>query len=333
MFQPPNFGGGPPGSSAGGSGATGSGTNTVTSSGVISGPAVAVLAAQPPATALAVVVNGDNEQSQPDVSPDGSWVAFAQLVLGADGKETENRRVWRSSTNGKVQPQALSDGAYPTGFPHYDKTGQFLYFQSGQFGNGKMGIIRKNANAPSGAVSSVIVPEEYEGLYPPRVSPSGRWMATTGYSGDSTAVVLYALNPAQKIWSIDSAKFPRWRNDERELVFEGMSGARKVVFSVDAATGRQLTQVVQYDGDCVNPAYSPSGRWIVMTCRTRADVEANVMRSNLFIARIDGSDLKQITTGDAWAELPVWTKQSYIYFDANPNGSADIYRLRVPDAR
>jgi len=78
-----------------------------------------------------------------------------------------------------------------------------------------------------------------------------------------------------------------------------------------------------------DPQLSPDGRWIVFTLR-KTDLQANKGRTDLYLVRTDGSELRQLTTDPANDSNARWAPDSKtIYFISTRTGSAQIWRIRI----
>ncbi|MCG8606087.1 S9 family peptidase [bacterium] len=78
-----------------------------------------------------------------------------------------------------------------------------------------------------------------------------------------------------------------------------------------------------------DPQVSPDGNWIVFVLR-KTDLEANRGRTDLWLIRIDGSGLKQLTTNPASDFNPRWKPDgNSILFLSTRSGSSQIWRLQM----
>ncbi len=279
---------------------------------------------------------------QPDVSPDGSAVAFsaegALFVMALDGG-SEPREVAERG----YEPRFSPDGgklAYTTEF--YPEIKARLTF------DGELRVL----DLASGEVAAPLAGRPYSEAVHIDWSPDGRWIAVAGYAGviaarsDGSA----AFPVARIGWS------PRWVDDGRALLFLWMYGRDQAVYRVDfdpetGESGMHPTPIVhlpQADGfpgwlevldggqrlllqrkrwpatmlrvpfdpeageitgdpapifeqpnTFTTPAVSPDGEWLAFVSYDSS--------ADLYVARIDGSDLRALSSGENHTRNPAWT--------------------------
>ncbi|OHB60561.1 MAG: peptidase S9 [Planctomycetes bacterium RBG_13_46_10] len=78
-----------------------------------------------------------------------------------------------------------------------------------------------------------------------------------------------------------------------------------------------------------DPQVSPDEKWIVFMLR-KTDLEANRGRTDLWLAGVDGKDLRQLTTHSESDTNPRWTLDSNsIYFLSTRSGSSQVWKIRI----
>jgi dipeptidyl aminopeptidase/acylaminoacyl peptidase len=75
-----------------------------------------------------------------------------------------------------------------------------------------------------------------------------------------------------------------------------------------------------------DPQPSPDGAWVAYTVTTM-DLEANKGRSDIWLAAVDGSATRRMTTHEASDSSPRWGVDGSLYFLSSRSGSSQIWRL------
>jgi len=78
-----------------------------------------------------------------------------------------------------------------------------------------------------------------------------------------------------------------------------------------------------------DPHVSPDGRWIVFTLR-QSDLEENCGRTDLWLVRADGTDLRRLTSHQAGDNSPCWAPDSKsVLFLSSRSGSSQLWHIRI----
>ena len=206
--------------------------------------AQAMCAAAPPAHRTLVPDDFYRVQdvSDPQVSPDGAWVAY--VVTSNDrGADEARSAIWMVSWDGS-QHLALTAAADGTEKPRWSPDGRYLAFMATPAGSEKAQIMlldRRGGNARQlTSVAGDI------GVY--AWAPDGKRLVLTMVTGESAA--------GPKPIVIDALHF---KQDEEGYLRSG-SGRHLYLFDVDANRLDPLTTDAQFNEDL--PAWSPDGRLI-----------------------------------------------------------------------
>jgi dipeptidyl aminopeptidase/acylaminoacyl peptidase len=206
--------------------------------------AQAICAAAPPAHRTLVPDDFYRVQnvSEPQVSPDGAWVAY--VVTSNDrGADEARSAIWMVSWDGS-QHLALTAAADGTDKPRWSPDGRYLAFMATPAGSEKAQIMlldRRGGNARQlTSVAGDI------GVY--AWAPDGKRLVLTMVTGESGG--------APKPIVIDALHF---KQDEEGYLRAG-SGRHLYLFDVDANRLDPLTTDAQFNEDL--PAWSPDGRLI-----------------------------------------------------------------------
>jgi dipeptidyl aminopeptidase/acylaminoacyl peptidase len=180
--------------------------------------------------------------SEPQVSPDGAWVAY--VVTSNDRAADEARSaIWMVSWDGR-QDLALTAAAEGTDKPRWSPDGRYLAFLATPAGSEKAQIMlldRRGGNARQlTSVAGDI------GVY--AWAPDGKRLVLTMVTGESGG--------GPKPIVIDALHF---KQDEEGYLRSG-SGRHLYLFDVDANRLDPLTTGAQFNEDL--PAWSPDGRLI-----------------------------------------------------------------------
>jgi TolB protein len=127
---------------------------------------------------------------------------------------------------------------------------------------------------------------------------------------------------------------PAYDPSAQRIAFSRRVGSSDQLFTMKAADGTDLVQVSQGDFSCRFPEYSPDGRWILFSSNrsSESNQPAADGRLNLYAIHPDGSDLTQVTDGNARNAHPAWGRDGWIYFESNQAGNFDIWRVRPEGA-
>src|SRR3954469_19496722 len=75
-----------------------------------------------------------------------------------------------------------------------------------------------------------------------------------------------------------------------------------------------------------DPAVSPDARWVAFTVRD-TDFDANRGRTDVWLAAVDGSAVKQLTTHVDNDQDPQWSADgAWLYFTSSRSGSSQVWR-------
>jgi dipeptidyl aminopeptidase/acylaminoacyl peptidase len=78
----------------------------------------------------------------------------------------------------------------------------------------------------------------------------------------------------------------------------------------------------------MDPHVSPDGKWVAFTVRT-TDLEANKSRADLWLAALDGSGSRQLTTDPANDADPRWLDAHTLVFMSTRGGSSQLWKLAI----
>ncbi|MGB2671753.1 MAG: hypothetical protein WAO11_13640, partial [Candidatus Acidiferrum sp.] len=242
---------------------------------------------------------------QPEMSPDGQWVAYTvrTKMLKEDKNET---RIWMVSTHGGDALPMSAEGV-SSGHPRWSPDGKYLAFTSSRSGGKSQVWLLNRLGGEAVRLTEI---------------PQG--VGDFEWSPDSSRLILVIQDPkpgdaeadknkdkeksegkpkTQPPWVIDRLQFKRdtigYLDRRRNHLY---------VFDVEKKT---VTQITSGDFDDAQPAWSPDGKSIAFTSnRSQPDPDAT-RDSNIWIVAADNTDkgahLTQITTNPAPDGQPSWS--------------------------
>jgi len=241
---------------------------------------------------------------QPELSPDGQWVAYTvrAKMLKEDKNET---RIWMVSTHGG-DPLPMTAEGVSSGHPRWSPDGKYLAFTSSRNG-GKSQVWLLNRLGGE----AVRLTETAQGVDDFEWSPDGgRLMlilrdakpedADGAKGGEKEAGAKPKTVPP---YVIDRLQF------KQDTV--GYLDRRRTHLYVFDVGNKKTTQITSGDFDDSQAAWSPDGKQLAFTSnRSTPDPDAT-RDSNIWVVAADNTDqgthLTQITTNPAPDDQPTWS--------------------------
>jgi dipeptidyl aminopeptidase/acylaminoacyl peptidase len=244
--------------------------------------------------------------SQPEISPDGQWIAYA--VHTRMLKEDKNQqRLWMISTRGGDAIPMTADGV-SSGHARWSPDGKFLSFLS----------------ARDGGKSQVWLLDR-RGGEAVRLTDTGQGVDDFEWSPDGTRLVLILRDP--KTEDIEAAKnkekpapatLPRPKTPppfvidrlqfKRDTV--GYLDRRRTHLYVFDVASKKSTQITSGDFDDSEPAWSPDGKSLAFTSNRTPDADANY-KAHIWVVAADNTDkgahLTQVTPDPGPDSSPAWS--------------------------
>lgn len=263
----------------------------------ISGPVVAFVASQTGTKGLWVTdINGQSKRlltqdtsamQEPAWSPDGASLAF--MLTLPDRIEID---VMNADGSGRTR---IVNGRTNSADPAWSPDGQRLAFAGGPHGRDTIFVMNRD-----GSNVSVLTSSEWDDGQP-AWSPNGQLIAFTSLRDQPVATSIWrrlflmnadGSNVRQVAPQVDLVAFsPSWSPDGAQLAFEarpsGAGDSDIYLYTLGTGVIRQLTSTTDDDH---HPTWSPDGTRIVFSRRIGATL-------HLFSVAVDGSNLRQLTTG------------------------------------
>lgn len=241
---------------------------------------------------------------QPELSPDGQWVAYTvrTKMLKEDKNET---RIWMVSTHGGEALPMTAEGI-SSGHPRWSPDGKYLAFTSSR-NNGKSQVWLLNRLGGEAV----------------RLTDIAQGVGDFEWSPDSTRLVLVLQDPKPEDAQAEKDKDkpapakpktqPPWVIDRLQFKEDtvGYLDNRRTHLYVFSVEKKSVMQITSGDFDDSQPAWSPDGKQLAFTSnRSTPDPDAT-RDSNIWVVGADNSDkgahLTQITTNPGADDQPAWS--------------------------
>jgi dipeptidyl aminopeptidase/acylaminoacyl peptidase len=291
-------------------------------------PARAQEAAKPaPATPRAITINDYFEirdVAQPELSPDGQWVAYAirTRMLKEDKNE---QRLWMVSTHGGDTIPMTAEGV-SSSHPRWSPDGKFLAFLSSRnAGKAQVWLLNRLGGEAVRLTETVQGVNDFE------------------WSPDSNRLVLILQDPkpedAEAAKDKDKAKPAEKPKTPPPYVIDRLQFKQDIVGYLDHrrdhlyvfdVASKKTTQITSGDFDESDPAWSPDGKSLAFTSnRSTPDPDRNY-NSDIWVVAADNTDkgahLTQVTTNPGSDRSPTWSPDSkWIAYITETDVKAMIY--------
>jgi dipeptidyl aminopeptidase/acylaminoacyl peptidase len=241
---------------------------------------------------------------QPELSPDGQWVAYTvrTKMLKEDKNET---RIWMVSAHGG-DPLPMTAEGISSGHPRWSPDGKYLAFTSSR-NNGKSQVWLLNR------VGGEAV----------RLTDIAQGVGDFEWSPDSTRLVLALQDPKPEDAEAEKDKdkpapakpktqppyvIDRLQFKEDTIGYLDNRRTHLYIFNIEK---KSVTQITSGNFDDEQPAWSPDGKQLAFTSnRSMPDPDAS-RDTNIWVVAADNTDkgahLTQITTNPGADSQPAWS--------------------------
>lgn len=252
------------------------------------------------------------EDTQPDISPDGTHVVFISNRAG-------HPHVWSMRADGSHAVN-LTPGQPDCDTPAWSPDGRRIAYQRA---------------LPDGHTAIFVM--DADGSHVRRVStgtgaraswsPDGKRVAYQSHREGSTGIFTSSPDggPETRLTGADVNAFdPAWSPEGARILHVRSVGARLQLFVMDS-NGSHARQLLDWAGrDASVPAWSPDGHRIVFS-------GASGDTTHLYFAKADGTEVARLTPARCAEREASWSRDGQrIYFESDCRGNSDIYYARVP---
>jgi TolB protein len=229
----------------------------------------------------------------PSLAPDGTSVVYASF------REQNVYEIYSLDLNSGAVDQ-LTDRMGVLTAPEISPDGKSITFVRGNPGTGNLQIMLMDRNGDNpGTIPQI-------NGWDPTWSPDGNQILFA--SGAEGAAQLFVVNRTgndrRQISDLPALRGRSdWSSDGQFIVtYSGPAWNREVyIMNADGSNARQLTPG---GGNSQGPAFSPDGKWVAFTAYF--DNYGDIHGCEIYIIRIDGTDLRRLTNNNYCDYQPRW---------------------------
>jgi TolB protein len=289
-----------------------------------------------PSTAALFTIGADGRQerqvtrpevgvtdSRPDWSPDGkllvferTGIPFAVYTVRRDGSRLRRVTSECADTGPGVETRC-EDGGYPSFLPdgkrvvYTRSTGTIRTIGGEDWIEHSDLVVRKlDGSDPRVLLRAPAYAAEYSGAH---FSPDGskllyvRLNSPLGEPAGGRAIFVADADGSHRRqitpWSFDAGDDPDWSPDGRRILFRShLAGEQQSQLHLVRPDGSGLRQVTHVeDGtQLLSASFSPDGRSITFAMTGEGG------EPDVFVMRVDGKDVRPVTTTPVWESVPDW---------------------------
>jgi dipeptidyl aminopeptidase/acylaminoacyl peptidase len=235
---------------------------------------------------------------EPQISPDGKWVAYTVTSSDLD-KDEEASRIWMIPTAGG-EPVPMTSKDRSASQPRWSPDGRYLAFLTDpDEGKDQVWTLFRAGGEAVRLTDTAQDVEDYEW------SPDGKRMVLV--LQDPTPEELAAKKGEKKKKSP-----PPWVVTRRQFKqdYVGYLDSRRTHLYVLDVASKKMTQITSGDYDDSQPSWSPDGKYLAFTSNRTEDPDSNY-NTDIWVVAADNTDkgetLLQITTNPGPDSSPDWS--------------------------
>jgi dipeptidyl aminopeptidase/acylaminoacyl peptidase len=256
---------------------------------------------------------------EPQISPDGKWVAYTVTTSDIE-KDELTSRIWMVPAGGG-DPVPMTAEARSASRPRWSPDGRFLSFLA----------------APEGAQDQVWTLFR-EGGEAVQLTDTAQDVSEYEWSPDGTRMVLVLQDPTPEELAVKRGEEkkknpPPWVITRRQfkLDYVGYLDSRRThLYLLDVAS-KTMTQITSGDYDDSEPAWSHDGERIAFTSNRSSDPDSNY-NTDIWVVAADNTDkgqtLIQISTNPGPDASPGWSPDgNWIAHVSATDTAANVYAV------
>ncbi|UCG89447.1 MAG: S9 family peptidase [Gemmatimonadota bacterium] len=232
----------------------------------------------------------------PQISPDGMWVAYTVSTTNLEEEETETR-IWMISSRGG-EPIPMTAEGYSASRPRWSPDGKYLSFAAAK-DEGKRQVW--TLNRLGGEAQQLT--DVKQGISDYSWSPDGTRLLLSIRDAEEEPEEEGKEPETCKPWVIDRLQFKR----DGVGYITGNRHTHLYVFHIET---RELTQITSGDHDESQGVWSPDGKHIAFVSNRTDNPDAN-SNSDIWVVAADntgkGRMLLQVTTNPGADRSPTWS--------------------------
>jgi Tol biopolymer transport system component len=233
------------------------------------------------------LTTGTKYSNDPQVSPDGQWVAYTSGQAGNDD-------IWIIAISGGT-PRRLTTSDAHDNTPRWSPDGTRIAFVSNRGGENNIWVVAAQGGEPTQLTS--LAGDEGDPVWSPDGKTIAFQAAFQSNNGDIWTVPSTGGEPT-RLTRLESASAPRWSPDGRSLIFNGGKAGELQLYRL--TLGGAPIQITHINGWSDVAAWSPNGRQIALPVYSGGG-------GDLALLNADGSGFRKLTNDAPWDVSPVWS--------------------------
>lgn len=207
----------------------------------------------------------------------------------------------------------------------FSPDGKQLYFSEKRAGQNQL----FRTDASTGFVCRQITGDGKD--YSPIVDMSGEQVFFTRAEKNGTSIWSYNLKN-NFLSSFTTGYNPAPAGKNTIIVARNGGDGRSEIWRINYETGEEECIVSDSERSFTTPLLSPDGQWLLFVGSSKIqDQNISYRNTDIYVSRLDGSELRQLTHHAADDLSPIWSNDGrYIYFVSqrgDPNAVANIWRM------